>query len=166
MIDYFNDAIHSFWFVVGFLLLVIEALALGFSTGFVLFLGLAALMTGGIMWFELVPATWLASIATFAVSSVFISALLWKPLRHIQSHSVPPGKDNSSDLVGMKFRLSEDISSTKPGSTRYSGITWRVDVDLNSELDEISAGSTVVVVSVDAGVFRVVKADEQGQDDS
>ncbi len=166
MIDYFNEAIHSFWFVVGFLLLVIEALALGFSTGFVLFLGLAALMTGGIIWFGLVPATWLASIATFAVSSVLISALLWKPLRRIQRNSTPPDKDNSSDLVGMKFRLSEDISSTKPGSTRYSGITWRVEIDLNSELEEINAGSTVAVVSVDAGVFRVVKAKKSEQDES
>ena len=40
MVEYFNDNIYSFWFVVGFLLLIIEALALGFSTGFILFIGL------------------------------------------------------------------------------------------------------------------------------
>jgi len=159
MIDYFNNNIYSFWFAVGFLLLVIEALALGFSTGFVLFLGLAALMTGGAIWFAWVPATWLASIATFAVSSVLISVLLWKPLRHIQSNSNPPKKDNTSDLIGMKFRLDADISVSAPGVTRYSGVEWRVEIDLDSEQQEISGGSTVEVVSVDAGLFRVVKAD-------
>ncbi len=158
MIEFFNNNIYSFWFAVGFLLLIIEALALGFSTGFVLFLGLAALMTGGAIWFGLVPATWLASIATFAVCSVLISVLLWKPLKRIQHNSKVPEKDNTSDLVGMKFRLDADISTTAPGTTRYSGIEWKVEIDFNSEVKEISAGTIVVVVSVDAGKFRVVAA--------
>lgn len=159
MVEFFDNNIHSFWFAVGFLLLIIEALALGFSTGFVLFLGFGALITGGAIWFGLVPATWLASIATFGVSSVLISAALWKPLKWIQHNSKAPEKDNTSDIIGLKFRLDDDITTTTPGTTRYSGIEWQVEIDFASEAKEISAGTTVVVVSVDAGKFRVIVAE-------
>ncbi len=159
MVEFFNNNIHSFWFAVGFLLLIIEALALGFSTGFVLFLGFGALITGGAIWFGVVPATWLASIATFAVSSVLISAALWKPLKSIQRNSKPPEKDNTSDIIGLKFRLDGDITTTAPGTTRYSGIEWAVEIDSGSEAKAISAGTTVIVVSVDAGKFRVIAAE-------
>ncbi|VAW86995.1 hypothetical protein MNBD_GAMMA17-1534 [hydrothermal vent metagenome] len=155
MIEFFNDNIYSFWFAIGFLLLIIEALALGFSTGFILFIGLGALLTGGAIWFELVPATWLSSIATFALSSVLISFLLWKPLRAIQRNSKPPKKDNSSDIIGLKFRLKGEISTAAPGVTRYSGVEWQVVIDHASEQQMIAAGTTVVVVSVDAGTFWV-----------
>jgi len=155
MVEFFNDNIYSFWFAVGFLLLIIEALALGFSTGFILFIGLGALMTGGAIWFGVVPATWLSSIATFAASSVLISLVLWKPLRAIQRNSKPPGKDNSSDLVGLKFRLDRDVTLTAPGVTRYSGVEWQVVIDHASPHQAIAAGTSVVVVSVDAGTFWV-----------
>ncbi len=155
MIDYFNDNIYSFWFVIGFLLLIIEALALGFAAGFILFVGLGALLTGGAIWFGIVPASWLSSIATFALSSALISVLLWKPLRAIQRNSKPPEKDNTSDIIGLKFRLERDISITVPGVTRYSGIEWQVVIDHASEQQSIAAGSSVVVVSVDAGTFWV-----------
>jgi len=159
MIEYFNDNIYSFWFMVGFLLLIIEALALGFSTGFILFIGLGALLTGGAIWFEIVPATWLSSVATFALSSVLTSVLLWKPLRAIQRNSKPPEKDNTSDIIGLKFRLEQAISTTAPGVTRYSGIAWQVVIDHASEQQTIAAGTSVVVVSVDAGTFWVDLAD-------
>jgi len=163
MIEYFNNNIYSFWFAVGFILLIIEALAFGFTTGFVLFVGLAALVTGGVVWFDLVPDTWIASIATFAVSSALISVALWKPLKSIQSNSKSPEKDNTSDIIGLKFRLDADIGISVPGTTRYSGIEWKVEIDHSAEITEISKGSTVVVVSVDAGKFWVVKADEVTQ---
>jgi len=160
MIEYFNNNIFSFWFVVGFILLAVELLAFGFSSGFVFFIGLAALVTGGAVWFTLIPATWSASIATFAISSVVISALLWKPLKAMQNNRTTPLKDNSSDLVGLKFRLDDDLSVTKPGKTRYSGIEWQVEIDIDSDIKEVGAGTTVEVVSVDAGKFRVTPLSE------
>ncbi len=157
MIEYFNNNVYSFWFLVGFILLAVEALAFGFSTGFILFVGLAALITGGTVWFGLIAATWSASIATFAVSSVVVSVVLWKPLKALQNSRDIPKKDNSSDFVGLKFRLDDDISVTSPGKTRYSGIEWQVEIALDSDLKEITADTTVVVVSVDVGKFRVTR---------
>ena len=124
IIDYFSTHIYAFWFVAGFLLLALEILVFGFSTGVALFLGLASLSTGGLIWFELLPATWTAGIASFSISSVVISALLWKPFKNLEKKGAPVGRDNSSDIIGHEFRLQETISAIKPGKTRFSGIEW------------------------------------------
>ncbi len=154
MIEYFNSNQHAFWFTLGFGLLVLEALVFGFSSGVVLFTGIGALLTGGLLWGEVFPASWLYGVACFGISSGVSAALLWKPLLKFQNFDVPE-KDNSSDMIGHKFRLEEDISLARPGSTRYSGIDWRVEIDAAEECNEITAGTRVVVSSVDAGVFRV-----------
>lgn len=155
MIEYFNNNLDDFWFILGFTLLAVEALALGFSVGFLLFFGFSALVTGGAVWFGIIPGTWAATIATFVVSSVAISAALWKPFMSLQNNRKAPEKDNTSDLIGLKFRLDENISTAVPGKTRYSGIEWKVELDFDSDVDELSKGTTVIVTSVDAGKFRV-----------
>lgn len=153
--EYINSHLHAFWFVVGFVLLAVELLVLGFATGFVLFLGLGALVTGGLIWFAVIPATWLASIPSFAISSLLFTALLWKPLKRLNRGNASPAEDRSSDLIGLEFRLESDITRQSPGKTRYSGIEWKVEIDNRCEQNEISTGSLVAVVGVDAGKFRV-----------
>ena len=155
MIEYFNTHLYAFWFAAGFILLAVELLVLGFSTGFVLFLGLAALVTGGLLRLELIPSTWLGSVAAFAIGSVVLSFVLWKPFKHLQHNRVIPKKDNTSDIIGYEFRLSEDISISSPGLTRYSGIDWRVEIDNDAGIENISAATLVTVTSVDAGKFYV-----------
>lgn len=158
MIDYFNTHLYAFWFAVGFALLSIELLVLGFATGFILFLGIAALVTGGLIWLELIPHTWLASIASFSFSSIVLSVILWKPFKNLERGRGTVEKDNTSDLIGLQFRLESGISITQPGLKRYSGIDWHVEIDANCNCDIIEAGTLVTVVSVDAGKFRVVPA--------
>ncbi len=157
MMEWVTNNIDDFWFILGFILLAVEALALGFSTGFVLFIGFAALVTGGAVWFGIVSGTWVATTATFVVSSVVISVALWKPFMKLQNNSKVPGKDNTSDLIGLKFRLDEGVSTTAPGKTRYSGIEWKVELDFDSDVEELLKGTAVVVTSVDAGKFKVKK---------
>jgi len=154
MIEYFNSNQHAFWFTLGFALLVVEALVFGFTSGVVLFTGIGALITGGLLWSEVLPASWLYGVACFGICSGVSAALLWKPLLKFQNFEVPE-KDNSSDMIGHRFQLEQDISLAQPGSTRYSGINWRVEVDAANDCSEIAAGTRVVVTSVDAGVFRV-----------
>jgi len=155
MIEYFNSHLHAFWFAVGFILLGIELVALGFGTGFILFIGLSALTTGSLLWFNVISDSWLASITTFTICSIVISAILWKPFKNLQHKNIAPLKDNSSDLVGYTFRLNEDISISQLGSTRYSGIVWKVEIDDNSGQTAIPSGTKVEVTSVDTGKFRV-----------
>ncbi|VAW86630.1 hypothetical protein MNBD_GAMMA16-2150 [hydrothermal vent metagenome] len=157
MIEYFESHQYAFWFTAGFLLLALEALALGFSTGVILFAGLGALLTGALIWLGIIPSTWIAGIASFGLCSVVITALLWKTLKKLQDRNNHIStKDYSSDFIGYSFRLTKTITHTQPGNTRYSGIEWRVEIeDAVSDVEEIDAGKKVVVCSVDAGVFRV-----------
>ncbi|MDH5544410.1 MAG: NfeD family protein [Gammaproteobacteria bacterium] len=160
MIEYFNTHLHAFWFTAGFLLLAIELLVLGFSTGFVLFLGLGALLTGGLLWAGILSDTWLASIGSFALSSALISAALWKPLKSMEKTRNNDVHDTSSDFVGLVFNLESDLSSNSTSKTRYSGIEWKVELDEGSLNKQLGAGTRVTVVSVDAGKFRVAPLDE------
>jgi len=157
MIEYFNSNQHAFWFTLGFALLVLEALVFGFTSGVVLFTGIGALLTGGLLWGEVLPASWLYGVACFGICSGVSAALLWKPLLNFQNFDVPE-KDNSSDMIGYRFRLEQDISLARPGSTRYSGVDWRVEIDPDDDCETITAGTRVAVTSVDAGVFRVRSA--------
>ena len=154
MIELINDNLVAFWFCLGFLLLSIEILAFGLGSGVLLFGSIGALLTGAFMWFGLLPQSWLSGIASFAVSSAVVTAVLWYPLKKLQD-GPELGGDRSSDLIGHSFRLEQDIAIGNPGKTRYSGIDWRVEISSESDESQIANGQRVRVVSVDPGVFHV-----------
>ena len=154
MMDYINAHMAGFWIAAGFLMLAAEVLLFGFTTIIFLFAGIGAVCTGLLMWVGVLPDTWLAGLACFGISTGVASVLLWRPLRKLQDTQAPI-KDQSSDLLGYEFTLKQDISTTHPGSHRYSGIEWKVEVDTSSPTNTITTGSRVVVVGLDAGVFRV-----------
>lgn len=154
LIEYFNQHPDEFWFTLGFTLLAIEGIVLGFSFGVLLFAGIGALITGGMIHFEILSQDWQTGISSFGVASAMVTAILWMPFRRLQG-SEPASKDNTSDLIGLQFRLEESISSRQPGSTRYSGVTWVVELDPASALQSLEAGTMVQVVSVDVARFVV-----------
>jgi len=155
MIEFISNNQHAGWFTLGFVLLAIELLVLSLATGFLLFIGLAALLTGSFVWLDIIPQTWIAGVACFGVSSVALSALMYKPLKNLQSDTGVIEKDTSSDMIGMEFRLEQDISYTSKGKIKYSGIEWQVEIDKSANVDSIAVGSLVAVVSVDVALFRV-----------
>jgi membrane protein implicated in regulation of membrane protease activity len=153
--EYINNNMSGFWIAVGFILMASEVLIFGFGTIIFLFAGLAAVLTGLLMMFGVLPETWIAGVASFGICTGVFSALLWKPLTRMQSGSAPrPG--SSSDLIGLEFVLQHEISVTYPGSYRYSGIDWNVEIDKSATDSTLAEGQRVAVVSVDAGIFRVV----------
>jgi membrane protein implicated in regulation of membrane protease activity len=154
IIDYINSHHGEFWIALGFLLLIIEVLVMGMASGVLLFAGLGALATGLLMLAGILPTTWLAGVASVGVSSGIITALLWRPLRRLQGGHAPV-RDHSSDFIGLEFVLEQEITSRQPGQTRYSGVTWRVELDPDAGVEAIAAGQRVAVTSLDAGIFRV-----------
>lgn len=153
IVDYIASHQAEFWLVVGFALLAAEVLT-GFTVGVFLFAGLGALVTGGLMSLGALPETWVAGIACTGISTGVITALLWKQLKKLQGDR-PIEKDNSSDLIGHTFVIDSDITMTKPGTTNYSGISWKVELDKDAGVDVIEAGKSVTVSSVEVGVFKV-----------
>ena len=153
MIEYINMHQSGFWIAVGFALLAAEVLLFGFTTIVLLFAGIGALVTGVAMMFGLLPETWAAGIACFGIATGIISTLLWKPLKNMQDNEVST-KQYSSDFIGYEFVLQQDVTITRPGQHRYSGVDWKVELD-SSAGNRLGAGQKVVVTSLDAGVFRV-----------
>ncbi len=154
MTEYIQSHQAGFWMALGFILLVVEVMVFGFSTIALFFAGLGAVTTGLLMQAEILPHTWIAGIACFGLSTGLYSVLLWKPLLRIQTNSIPQQKQ-SSDLIGLDFILEQDITTIQTGTTKYSGISWRVEIDQDADVEHINRGQRVVVSSVDAGIFRV-----------
>jgi hypothetical protein len=151
--DYIISHQAEFWLVLGFAMLAIEVIT-GFTTGVFLFAGLGALTTGALMSFAVLPETWIAGVSCTGISTGIITSLLWKPLKKLQGDA-PVEKDNSSDLVGHEFIVESDITVNKPGTTHYSGVTWKVEIDKDAGINTIQAGQRVSVSSVDVGLFKV-----------
>lgn len=156
MMEFIGENQATWWFVLGCILLGIEIVVLGFSSAVLLFVGFGAIVTAGLMWIGILPATWTAGLTAFAVCSALVAAILWKPLKKLQADRYR-GPDNSSDLIGYEFRLEKDLTASESGVTRYSGIEWRVELDARSVATSIAAGETVSVSDVSAGVFKVMK---------
>ena len=156
--DYIVSHQAEFWLLFGFAMLTIEIVT-GFTTGVFLFAGLGALSTGVLMSFAVLPETWIAGVSCTGISTGIITSLLWKPLKNLQGDR-PREKDNSSDLVGHEFVVESDIALNKPGSTNYSGISWKVEIDKDAGIDTIQAGQRVSVSSVEVGVFKVKLSQE------
>ena len=155
--DALFDNQATLWLAFGFLLLAIEAVAFGFTSGLLLFGSLGAIATGTLLWMGVVPNQFVMAVACFALSTGLITIVLWKPLKRLQS-GTELGNDRSSDIIGHTFVLSSDISLTKPGSQKYSGIAWRVEPAQDQQPDAISAGTQVRVSAVSVGVFYVEPA--------
>lgn len=153
IIDYIVSHQAEFWMVIGFALLAAEVLT-GFTVGVFLFAGIGAIVSGSLMSFGVIAETWVAGISCTGISTGVITALLWKPLKNLQGDR-PIEKDNSSDLIGHTFVIVNKITTTNPGTTNYSGISWRVEIDKDAGVDVIDAGKHVTVSSVEVGVFKV-----------
>ena len=132
----------------GLALLAIEVVVLGFSTFVLFFVGLAALVAGGLMAVGVLPDSMLSALSSVGVLTALLAMLLWRPLKSMQS-DVENNKV-TSDLVGHSFILNEAVSMTKNPAYRYSGIDW----NLSSE-QELSAGTLVEVTGVAVGKFIV-----------
>lgn len=152
--NYINTHQAEFWIALGFLLLAIEVLVMGFSTLFLFFMGLGALVTGFLMTMGVLPATWLAGVSSFGICSGIVAALLWKTLHRIQGTKVPK-KDVSSDFIGLEFVLEQEVTVTAPSVKRYSGVNWKVELDKDAGVQSVAAGQRVVVSSVEVGLFKV-----------
>ena len=94
--------------IIGIALLIIEIVVLGFSTFVLFFVGAAAVVTSGLLYIGLIPDSMLAALLCTAIITAISAALLWKPLKNMQS-KVDTTKAKG-DLVGHSFILVEDVA--------------------------------------------------------
>ncbi|TPV54273.1 NfeD family protein [Aestuariibacter sp. GS-14] len=149
--DWLSDNLASTLAVIGLLLLAIEIAVLGFATFVLLFVGIAALITSGLFYLDIVPATYLNAFISVGILTAVSAALLYRPLLQMQQQVEK--KPVTSDLNGVRFVLAEAIGPSAVTTHAYSGIHWTVKSQL-----PIPAGTEVEVVNVEVGVLHVVPA--------
>lgn len=142
-----NHLIESL-IILGLALLSIEILVLGFSTFVLFFVGIAALMTAGLIYAEFIPETLTSAVLTMAIITAIDTVLLWKPLKNMQKKV--DKKVAESDLIGHSFTLETDVGPNHPGNYHYSGIDWKLKSSI-----AISAGTQVKVVGTEVGAFHI-----------
>ena len=150
--NWISNNLCEFLIMAGLVLLVIEVVVLGFSTFVLFFVGLAALLAGGLMAIGAIPDSTLSAFYSVGVLTALLAMLLWRPLKSMQGKVEV--KKVTSDLVGHSFILNEAVSMTQNPAYRYSGIDWH----LSSE-QELPAGTLVEVTGVAVGKF-IVQAKE------
>ncbi len=146
--DWVSNNLAESLIIVGLALLVVEVVVLGFSTFVLFFVGLAAVITGGLMRIGFLPDSMLAALSSIGVLTALLAIFLWRPLKSMQNNG--ERKKVTSDLVGHSFILSEAVSMSSNPVYRYSGIDWQ----LSSE-KELSAGTLVEVAGVAVGKFII-----------
>lgn len=142
------DNLPQFLVMVGLFLLAIEILVLGFSTFVLFFVGIAAVVSGALMYLNLVESTVPYALLLIAGFTLLSAALFWKPLKQMQQHT--EHTQVNSDLIGYEFVLEQDVSQQSLGSHHYSGIQWKVVAD-----EEISMGTKVRVTGLQVGLLEV-----------
>jgi len=143
----FNNLAESL-LILGILLLVIEIAVLGFSTFVLFFVGCAAVLTAGLLYVGIIPDTLLAALFSTGVLTALSAALLWKPLKKMQTEV--DTTTAKGDLVGHSFVLVEDVAPELTPEYRYSGIEWKLKAS-----EHLVAGTKVEVIQADVGVFHI-----------
>lgn len=139
---------------IGIALLVIEILVFGFSTLFLLFFGIAFILNGGLILLGILPPTYPSSLWFTGVTGFVLTALAWKPMKHLQSREPKPVVAPNSSF-DHTFMLSMDSSFGDGPNYRYSGIEWKVR---SEEL--IKVGTKVKITSEQVGVLWVIPISE------
>ena len=136
--------------IIGVLLLVVEVVFFGFTTFFLLFIGLSCLISGLLMSASIIPENTVSALSFVSIFSVIISLGLWKQLKKLQTSE--GNNEIEVGLVGHKFQLTANLGPNKPLNYKYSGVDWIV-----KSSEEIEAGQTVKVIKLEVGVLRVTK---------
>ncbi len=150
--EWFSTHMAQSLIVLGLLLLTVEIVILGFATFILFFVGMAAVVTGILMYFSIIPETALSAALAVALLTAIDAALLWKPLKKLQQQV--DNKPATSDLIGHEFFLQESVSATENPNYRYSGIAWTL-----TSQRPIPAGAKVKVVKVSVGVMEVASSE-------
>ena len=146
--DSIVDNIAQTLVIAGIVALIIEVVILGFATFVLLFLGLSLVLSGSMMYAELITPSWLNALWVNAVLTFLLALLLWKPLKRMQNNV--ESSDVKSDFAEIEFALSDDVNQNSTVHYAYSGIQWQ----LKSQ-SPITKGTMVKVIKKEVGVLWI-----------
>ena len=134
------------WLALGLALIALEVLVI--PGGFLLWIGIAAMLMGGII--ALFTLTWQMELVVFALLALAASVVAWK-LHHGKERASDAAEgmhDRGAQLIGRQFQLEEAISEGY-GRVRIDDTLWRVAGP------DLPQGTKVVVTGVDGATLVV-----------
>lgn len=138
---------HIFWLTLGGLLLAAEMLG---SNGYLLWSGVAGIVTGLLIW--AIPLSWEWQGTLFAVLTL-LAAWLWsKWLRKRMRQQRPADaqlNQRGQQLVGRRLTLDSALENGR-GHVRVGDSSWPVLAD-----EDLAAGSKVEVVAVEGITLHI-----------
>jgi len=147
MIEMITAHPHVFWLSLGGLLLAAEMLG---GNGYLLWSGVAAVMTGLLVW--LLPFGWEWQGALFAVLTLVAAWLWWRWLnRQVRSQKPADAALNQrgQQLVGKRYTLDDTLINGR-GHVRIGDSSWPVIAD-----EDLITGTRVEVIAVEGITLRV-----------
>ncbi|MBJ3814614.1 NfeD family protein [Shimwellia pseudoproteus] len=137
---------HAFWLSLGGLLLAAEMMG---TSGYLLWSGVAAVITGLLVW--LLPLGWEWQGVCFAVLTVVSAWLWWRWLsrRHRDSTGAPNLNQRGNQLIGQVLVL-ETALVNGHGNIRVGDSSWPV-----SAAQDLPAGCRVRVIAIEGITLRI-----------
>ena len=146
-------SLNPFWLflIAGVALLAIEIIMFQFTTFWLLFIGLGALVAAAYAWLS-GDVTYTATVAVFLVASVAITVVLFAPIRRWQNK---PAAMPDNTAIGKQVVVKAPIGPSNPGTVSWSGSDWQAELAAG-ESEALIAGQSAIVVSVE-GIRLFVK---------
>lgn len=140
-----------FFLILGFILIALELLVLtGLSGGWLLFIGLAAVITGVLGVLGII-ASWTVSIIVFVILSVLLTIVLWRAMR-----TPNPDTSDEMNMIGEVVTVDKTISKTNAGVIKWSGVEWKAELDPDESASDIQEGDKAIITAV-KGITVFVK---------
>ncbi len=136
---------HVFWLTLGGLLLAAEMLG---ASGYLLWSGVAAVLTGLLVW--LLPLGWEWQGVCFALLTLVAAFLWWRWLSTRKQQE--PGEvlnQRGHQLVGRRFVLETTLVNGR-GHVRVGDSSWPVMAD-----SDLPAGAEVIVTAVEGITLKI-----------
>lgn len=147
---FLNHLSYWDWLALGTILLILEIFGTG---GYLLWLGIAAALTGAI--YFLVPdLSWIWQFLLFAVLAIATTFYWWRRQRRAlnQSDAASTLNQRGKELIGRTFTLHEAISSGR-GKIRVGDTLWLVTGP------DLPSGARVKIVGQDGVLMTVQPSD-------
>ena len=132
-----------FYLVAGLIIIGFDIFMIGLSP--LVFLGIGAVLTSGILYYGGYSLTMLEALALCAVVSLLLALVGYGPLRRFQNSNVRD--DDSSDLIGRELVTTQEVTKAG-GSVDWSGTQWQARLADDVQAEKIGAGVRARIVKV------------------
>jgi membrane protein implicated in regulation of membrane protease activity len=138
---------HIFWLSLGGLLLATEMLG---GNGYLLWSGVAAVITGLVTW--LLPISWEWQGVLFALLTLLAAWLWWRWMSNRVKRQRPGDShlnQRGQQLIGSRFVLENTLVNGR-GHMRVGDSSWPVSAE-----EDLTAGTKVEVIAIEGITLRI-----------